>query len=82
MSPHRKALIIIAVVLIFGVIAANFFVDLLAPGKGGLWGAVFNPGSFFEMPSSFSAGNPFQSLPNQAQFFGDPINPFKYENPF
>lgn len=70
------AILAIAVAVIF--ISLNYLLPSAFPG--------FNIPAMFGIsiptPDSFMLGNPFSILPDQNAIFLDPLNPFKYLNPF
>ncbi len=78
LRDRKKFILIIAVIAVAAFVAVEFVLPALFPG--------FSAPMFlgFSAPTldTFMPGNPFSSMPDQNAVFTDPINPFRYKNPF
>ena len=75
---RKKLILTIVVIAAAAFVAINYVLPAIFPG--------FSAPMFlgFSAPTldTFMPGNPFDSMLDQNAVFTDPVNPFKYKNPF
>ena len=78
LKDRKKLILMIAVIAVATFATVEFILPAIFPG--------FSAPMFlgFSAPTldTFMPGNPFDSMLDQNAIFTDPVNPFKYKNPF
>ena len=78
LKDRKKLILTIVVIAAAAFVAINYVLPAIFPG--------FSAPMFlgFSAPTldTFMPGNPFDSMLDQNAVFTDPVNPFKYKNPF